>query len=220
VRKIKNLLLSWLAEYLGPFIIIFYSRTLRFCLKDEENVEPFFRQGQIAIFAFWHGRMFALIYKHRRHNIRVLVSRHRDGELISRIVHRLGYSTTRGSSSRGGSQALLALKDSLADRCHYAFTPDGPRGPREQVKPGIIFFAQTSGLPVIPVTTAAQKKIVLKTWDHYIIPKPFSKVVIMYGAPIYIPPSLTDQEREAVTAQVETELKRLGLKADELAATL
>ena len=219
MKKLKRLLLLWFAEYVGSLIIGLYSLTLRLRMQGEENVEPIFKQGRNVIYAFWHGRMFSLIFKHRTYNIRVLVSRHRDGEIISRIVHRLGYTTARGSSTVGGSHALLALKESLSTGCNYAFTPDGPRGPKEKLKPGLIFFAQASGLPVIPVTSAARKKFELSSWDNYSIPKPFSKVIIKYGAPVQVPAGISENEREVYRQLVQKKLIELGQEADRLIAS-
>lgn len=220
MKKLKTKLLLWAAEYLGSWVIALYSATLRLRLRGEENVEPLFKQGRNVVYAFWHGRMFPLIYKHRHYNIQVLVSRHRDGEIISRIVERLGYTTARGSSSVGGSQALLALRESLSARRNYAFTPDGPRGPRENLKPGLVFFAQASGLPIIPVAAAARKKYELKTWDHFAVPGPFTKVVIAYGAPVYVPPETTETERERYRQRIEETLNRMGRETDQAVLSL
>jgi lysophospholipid acyltransferase (LPLAT)-like uncharacterized protein len=209
-------LLLWLVEYPGTWLIALYSRTFRFTVIGEEQVAPFFKKGTNVIYAFWHGRMFPLIYWHRAHNARVLISQHRDGELISRVVERLGYSTVRGSSTSGGGQAMLALKESLDQHCNYGFTPDGPRGPKEKVKPGVIFFAQQSGLPIIPVTAGAKRKKVFASWDNFKLPHLFSPVVIMYGEPILVPKEINEQEQERFCALLEDKIKELSRKADEL----
>ena len=216
MKKITKKLVMLAAEYLGPWLFSLYSLTLRIRLVGEDNVAPLLEKGDNVIFAFWHGRMFALIHKHRKYNIQVLVSRHRDGEIAARIIKRLGYSVARGSSTEGGSQGLLELRTSLAQKCNYAFTPDGPHGPREKLKPGVVFFAQNSGLPIIPVSTAVKKYYRLKTWDRHFVPKPFSRVIVIYGPPVYIPKKLDETSRTAIIQNLENNIKDLARKAEQM----
>jgi lysophospholipid acyltransferase (LPLAT)-like uncharacterized protein len=210
----KDRLLLWLVEYVGSRLIALYSRTFRITLVGEERVRPLFRNGTNVIYAFWHGAMFPLIHRHRRHNIRVLVSLHRDGEIITRVVEKLGYTTARGSSTRGGGKAMLELKESLAEHCNYAFTPDGPNGPYQKAKPGVIFFAQASGLPVIPVNVAVARQHVFGSWDRFRVPFPFSRVVVVYGEPWYIIGELTEADLERHCVTLEEKLRDLAGQAE------
>jgi lysophospholipid acyltransferase (LPLAT)-like uncharacterized protein len=143
--------------------------------------------GEPCIFAFWHSGILALTYAHRNRGAGVLISRHRDGELISRVVRRLGFRTARGSSTRGGAGGLREMIAFL-DRGHIvAVTPDGPRGPAERVKPGLVYLASRTGRPVVPAASAAGAEWRLNSWDGFRIPKPFARVIVGYGAPVHIP---------------------------------
>jgi len=172
--------------------------------------------GARCIFAFWHARMLPLVYTHRGRGIVVLVSRHHDGEWIARVIERLGFGTVRGSSTRGGEEATRALVAAAARHPMLAFTPDGPRGPAERVKPGVVWLASRTGIPVVPVATAARRAHVFRSWDRFRVPLPFARVVVAYGAPIYVPPFEDDAGLERERVRVERALA--ALTADVAAA--
>jgi lysophospholipid acyltransferase (LPLAT)-like uncharacterized protein len=212
----KDHLLLWLVEHVGVRLISLYSLTFRFTFIGTEHPEGIFRQGTNVIYAFWHGTMFPLIHSHRRHNACILVSQHRDGEIIARIVEKLGYTTARGSSTRGGGKAMLQLKESLAKRCNYAFTPDGPNGPYHKAKPGVIFFAQASGLPIIPIGIAAARQHFFGSWDRFLLPLPFSRVIIAYGEPWYITGEVKDADLDRHCLKLEEKICGLTRQAENL----
>jgi hypothetical protein len=164
--------------------------------------------GERCIFAFWHARLLALAYTHRHRGAVVLVSQHRDGELIARAVGHLGFRLARGSSTRGGDQAMRELLRAAEEGALIAVTPDGPRGPRERVKPGLVALASRSGRPIVPVAAASHPAWVLRSWDRFRVPKPFARVVVAYGEPIAIPPALSEEETERWRAVVEEALAR------------
>ena len=171
------------------------------------------RQGGRCIYAFWHARLFPLVYTHRGRGIAVLISRHRDGEWISRIVESMGFRTARGSSTRGGEGGLLEMLD-LADRGHLlAITPDGPRGPERRVKPGLVYLASRTGWPVIPVASASSRAWVFSSWDRFRVPAPFARVHVAYGAPIPVPGSLDEGAAEAWRRRLEAALESLTAAA-------
>lgn len=146
--------------------------------------------GERCIYAAWHARMLPLVFTHRHRGIAVLVSRHRDGEWIARVIEALGFVTARGSSTRGGEEGVRDMLE-WADRGHLlAVTPDGPRGPRETVKPGLVWLASRTGFPVVPVATSGTPSRVLDSWDQFRVPLPFARTVVAYGEPIHVPPSL------------------------------
>jgi hypothetical protein len=147
-----------------------------------------------CVFVLWHARLLALTYAHRGMGLAVLISRHRDGELIARVVNRLGYVTPRGSSTRGGEAgALEMLRLARAGR-PVVVTPDGPRGPARTVKPGAVFLASRAGIPVVPVSAASSRARVLDSWDRFRVPAPFAKVLVGYGPPIHVPPEIAGAE--------------------------
>ena len=164
-------------------------------------------RGERCIFAFWHARLLPLVYTHRGRGIVVLVSRHRDGELITRIIERLGFETARGSSTRGGEEGLMDLLRRAGERRLLAITPDGPRGPAEKLKPGLVYLASRTGLPVVPVATASSRCLRLRSWDGFRIPRPFARVVVAYGDPIAVPRGIEGDELESWRARVERALE-------------
>ena len=164
-------------------------------------------RGERCIFAFWHARMLPLVFTHRGRGIVVLVSRPRDGELITRIIERLGFGTARGSSTRGGEEGLMDMLRRAGERQLLAITPDGPRGPAEKLKPGLVYLASRSGLPIVPVATASPGSLRLRSWDRFRIPRPFARVVVAYGDPIAVPRGIEGGELESWRARVERALE-------------
>lgn len=178
-------------------------------------MEPVKRQNQSVIYAFWHGRMLILAYSHRRREIHILISQHRDGEFIARIIHQLGFVSVRGSTTRGGTKAIFEMCDKVAQGYDVGVTPDGPTGPGFQVHPGTIYVAQRSGMPIVPITSSAEHRWTLSSWDRFIIPRPFSKAVVMLGEPILVPADSTAEELEQIRIDLETKLTKLTQKADD-----
>jgi len=146
------------------------------------------------IYAFWHGQLLPLAYAHRGLGVTVLVSLNRDGEYITQVIERLGYTTIRGSTSRGGSRALLAMVRHAETGAAVAFTPDGPRGPRHRVQAGVLLCAQRAQVPILPLTMACRPAKQLDSWDRFQIPLPGARQVIVYGEPLTIPAQLATSE--------------------------
>jgi lysophospholipid acyltransferase (LPLAT)-like uncharacterized protein len=143
------------------------------------NQKPF-------IFSLWHGQMLPLLLRHRGEGVTILISEHRDGELITQVAERLGLRAVRGSTTRGASRALLAMTRLLSEGAELAITPDGPRGPARTFAPGALIVAQRSGMPIIPIGVYASRAWRLRSWDAFLIPKPFATVCIVYGDPQYV----------------------------------
>jgi lysophospholipid acyltransferase (LPLAT)-like uncharacterized protein len=164
------------------------------------------------VMGFWHGLQFSLFaYKRRRPTV-VLVSLSRDGSLQARALGLQGLSVVRGSSSRGGARGLVAVVRSLRKGTDAAFAVDGPKGPRGVVKGGVVAAARTAGARLVPVGAAMAKGLVLeRAWDRYAIPLPFSRVEIVFGAPIgpNLPNARTELENAIARANLEAE-RRLG----------
>jgi lysophospholipid acyltransferase (LPLAT)-like uncharacterized protein len=156
------------------------------------------------IFAFWHARLLSLVYVRRDEGAAVLVSRHRDGQLITRVLERMGFTTARGSSTRGGEAGVRELLAAAASGRHLGITPDGPRGPAEIVKEGLVYVAARSGLRIVPLATAAPHSWVLRSWDRFRVPKPFTRLVVAYGAPIAVA-----EPDEAARARIEVALREV-----------
>ena len=183
----------------------------------QRQIEQQVQDAQTPIlFAFWHGRMLYFLkpYEYLGARVTVLVSQSRDGELVAQLLSRFGFQTTRGSTSRGGARGLLAVVNKVGSGMHAGFTPDGPRGPRYQVQPGLVRVAKRTGAPILPMTFGAQWKRVLASWDAFLLPLPFSRVVVVYGEPIYVPADASAASLEAKRREVEASLQRITEIAD------
>ncbi|HET7552929.1 MAG TPA: lysophospholipid acyltransferase family protein [Gemmatimonadaceae bacterium] len=142
--------------------------------------------GKPVIFTLWHGEMLALLWNHRGEGITVLISEHGDGEIIARVAEALGFRTVRGSTSRGAGRALLGMSRTVQGGGDVAFTPDGPRGPARKFAPGALIVAQRTGAPVITLAVSPSRSWRLKSWDRFVIPRPFARIRIAYGDPVYL----------------------------------
>ena len=142
--------------------------------------------GHQPILSFWHGRIFPATLYFQRRGIVVITSENYDGEWIARIITKFGYGTARGSTSKSGSRALLQLVRDVKSKA-VAFTLDGPRGPAEVAQPGAVWLSKATGNPLIPFHAEAASSWQLRSWDRTQIPKPFSKVAMAIGAPLYVP---------------------------------
>jgi len=193
--------------------------TWRVRVVGAQHLEECRKSGGL-IYALWHGCLLPLVYIKRRQRIVVLVSQGRDGEYVTRIIHRFGFETVRGSSTRGGFRSLVELVRLGRTGRELAFTPDGPRGPRGRVQPGLLITAQRTGLPILPLAAAARPCKRLSSWDRFAVPLPFARTVLAYGPPVRIPPGENleamigrwtppvEAAIEATTARAEEEAQR------------
>lgn len=193
--------------------------TLRPVFLQHEMLEQLLaNKKQPLLFAVWHGRMLYLlqVYRHYRpERITVLVSQSKDGDLISLLLKQFGIDATRGSSSRGGALGLLELMHkATAGYQVVAITPDGPRGPRYTVQPGIIAVASKSGAPIVPITYGARWKKVCASWDQFLIPLPFSRIVVVCGEPIAVPAQADTTTLHEKQHELEKSLRHITALAD------
>ncbi|MBA2685669.1 MAG: lysophospholipid acyltransferase family protein [Gemmatimonadaceae bacterium] len=157
---------------------------------------------QPVIFCLWHCELLCLMWNFRKLGIVVLISEHGDGEIASRAAESMGYRTIRGSSRRGAERALLALAREVEGGAHVAVTPDGPRGPAESFAPGALIAAERSGAPIVLLRAVADRAWRLNSWDRFIIPKPFARLTIYIGEPVFVRTgSLRDAASESPTFQ-------------------
>ncbi len=167
------------------------------------------------VYALWHRSLLSIAYHFRTRGIAILISPSFDGELIARTIRYVGYSAVRGSSSRGGAAGLLGMKRALQQTNYAAFTVDGPRGPRYIAKPGAIKLAQQIGGGVGIFYAHPERFWQLRSWDRFVIPKPFSRVVISWQPPVPVPASANDVELEIARIAVEQALERARLAAEQ-----
>lgn len=206
-RDIRPRLFSGLAYAIVRAI----GATLRIRTRDEEKFESV-EGGKIL--CGWHGRSLVASAKYRGRGFWVIVSLSRDGEIQNHVFRRLGFSTIRGSTGRGGERALVESIRALKKGAVMPITPDGPRGPSGVVQGGILAMARKSGCALIPVGISARPRILTQSWDRYMIPLPFAKAMMCFGDATRIPPEATDEEIEAIRRKLEADMHRLQDDAD------
>jgi lysophospholipid acyltransferase (LPLAT)-like uncharacterized protein len=206
----------WAGSLAGALVIKILNRSCRVSVVGG-RFDPLFPAGDedgVPIYVAWHQRMFAYFeYLGNRH-VAVMISRSWDGEIVSRAAAHLGFRPIRGSSTRGGTGALRELLDVLGQGRPVGFLADGPKGPARTAKMGPVASGRHRGDPIIPLAWNADRKWVLKSWDRYYIPKPFSRVVLYIGAPIRVPPGAGRETLEEKRRELEKALDRLCREAD------
>ena len=168
---------------LGKGFLRVLARTWRVRVVNEGYLFDLRRAERPFIFALWHGHLLPLLWHHRGQGVLVLISEHRDGEMVAQAAESLGYGLIRGSTTRGGDRALISLVRELKAGHEVAITPDGPRGPAETFAPGALVAAQRSDSFILPVAAAADRAWRLRSWDRFVIPKPFARVTVAYATP-------------------------------------
>lgn len=202
---------------LGSLVLGALGATWRVKWVGRKHTAALKTEGHNWIYAFWHGGLLALIYAHRRQNIKVLVSTHRDGELVARVITKLGFNAVRGSTTRGGGRALFMMAG-LRMGAPLGVAPDGPRGPAKRVHPGVVYLAQRSGLPIVPLTSASAPSWNARSWDSFTVPLPFSRCAIGYGEPLWVPPDAKGKEIQKAGDELERRLNALQVELDALVA--
>lgn len=158
-------------------------RTWRIKIIHSEGLDRLRSSGEAFIYVLWHGQLLPLLWQHRGEEASVLISEHRDGEMVAQAAASLGYGLIRGSTTRGGGRALIGLVRALQAGKRVAITPDGPKGPPLKFAPGALVAAQRSNSFILPVAVSASRAWHLRSWDRFMIPKPFARVTIAYGTP-------------------------------------
>ena len=194
--------------------------TLRLRVEGVDALVPHWAAARPLIYCVWHGRILMVPWlnarlrrTHGARTVSVLASRSRDGGLVGGYVSRFGLDVVRGSSSRGGATALRALVTAVQAGRDVALVPDGPRGPRGQLAPGVVALASLTGAPVVPVGFAARPANRLATWDAFLVPAPFARAALVFGAATTI---ARDADRERARKDVERSLDEVTAAADRL----
>jgi hypothetical protein len=214
-----NAAAQWLLFNVAPVLVHAYIRVLHASMRIDVRGAEALASARSSpgryILCFWHSRFVLMPYCYPGPRIVVLSSNHRDAEALVRILRKFGIEQARGSSTSGGATGLRQILRKVEEGCDVGLTPDGPRGPRRRVQPGVIAVARFTGLPIIPVTFSATPARRLKTWDRTLLPKLFSKGLFVYGDPVSVPRDADDGVQEAKRRQLEAELDRITDLADD-----
>jgi lysophospholipid acyltransferase (LPLAT)-like uncharacterized protein len=189
--------------------------TWRYEVIAEEGVTPV-RFGQKAgaeIYCFWHQCVLPCAMYFRRTGGVILISRSFDGELVTRILGMFGFDAVRGSSSRAGGEGLLGLKSALASGRPAIFTADGPRGPIFQTKMGPVKLAQMTGAPIGAFHLQPECAWVINSWDHFLVPKPFTRIIVSWASWTHVPADLAPEQAEPKRQQLNDAIERARLRA-------
>jgi len=213
-KKQKKALLQFLAEKFAWLFVLFWGYIARVQVVNRRYYYEAHAHGKGVIYAVWHGRMLVPILALRQNKVAAMVSRHNDGEMIARTIVRLGYETVRGSSSHGGREAYRDMLKMLKAGRVCAVLPDGPRGPRCELKLGTILLAQRGNAVLLPITFSARKPIVINSWDQFMLWKPFSKIRLVYGKPFVVPRKISPQKLEPIRLEFEKQMNDLQKDAD------
>ncbi len=195
VKLLGKKLLLFLLPPLGSLFlrILYFSCRKKFILPKSLPQEPF-------IVAFWHGELLMqpFLYKkvRKEHKIAVMISEHFDGEIIARVIKSFNFDTVRGSPKKGGAKALIRALRLVKEGYDIAITPDGPRGPRFSVAPGIVMLSQKANIYIVPFRYKASSYWELNSWDRFIVPKPFSKLTFYIGKPFKLN-GMSEEEAKA-----------------------
>jgi lysophospholipid acyltransferase (LPLAT)-like uncharacterized protein len=187
----RERLLIWLFGWAGYLLIRIIGPTLRYAVSIEEGGPPHWYVAPV-IYPFWHRCLIPACFLWRNKRIAVLTSTSFDGEYIARILERFGYTPVRGSSTRGGVRGLLGMQQELEAGHAVAFTIDGPKGPVYVAKPGPVLLARITSLPILCFHVALEDPWVLKSWDQFMVPRPFSRALLRISKLIYVPADAED----------------------------
>lgn len=166
------------------------------------------------IAAIWHSRILAFSYLYKGWDAAIMVSQSDDGEIIARILGQQGFEPVRGSTTRGGQRALGKLVLRVKEGKAAVIIPDGPQGPRYKAQHGIISLARKTGIPIIPMTSSAQKAFFLPSWDRFMLPRPFNRCLVIYGQPLFVPENADRPTEDMLRIRLENELNRITHEAD------
>lgn len=207
--------LRWnLIGILGKWILWVWIKSTRMKVLGESKYKELRRQKKPAIILIWHGKIFLAPYFFRKREIMPLISPSEDGEIIAQIVSRWGYKVLRGSSSHSIIRAWGEMRRELKRGGQVIIVPDGPRGPDREMKPGALKLARDTGAYLIPFTFSSSKKKILRSWDNFLIPKPFSRVVVMFGDPFSVGRGLTEEDLERERLRIESLFVLFDAEAD------
>lgn len=207
--KFKDRLLLALLPPIASLIIRLLYRLNRIDYVGEEHPRTLWDRGEQMILPYWHEQTLLMVFSYRGPKVNVLISESKDGELLTRTMRYFNVDAVRGSSSRGGRSAFRSLLNLCKEKVDIVLTPDGPRGPRRELKDGVIQLARLSGRPVVPMAFACSRGFRFSSWDRFLFPLPFGRGVYAFGEPLYCrkEDNIEEFKTRLQSAMNETQLK-------------
>ncbi len=216
-RRLKSTVLKKIPPIVAALTYLWGKSCTRITVLNGDFESELALSGRGCVYVTWHQRLLNLFFLKYRRPVTIMISRSKDGDLVAAVSEKLGFGTVRGSSSRGGVTAMFQLIDKIKKNPETAagMLGDGPRGPARRLKPGTLKIAQATGVPIIPFAYSAKRHKLFASWDRFMMPFPFSPLVVIFGDPITIPASAGSDELEILRRQVEESLNDLTCRCDE-----
>ena len=219
LKKITSLgIIKVIISILGAFYVhlVFFTSNIKY--KNKRNIDSLLNKNKSFIYSFWHDQLLMCpLTWDRQSKIMVLISKHRDGDIVAKLISILGFGSIRGSTNKpkknknkGSLKAVRQMLKCLDSNISIGIAPDGPKGPRHKISDGIIHIARLSGKEILPVGIGFKKKWILNTWDKFIIPKIFNEICFVWGKPIKVSKS----SRESIRLKKDLELLMNQLTAE------
>lgn len=217
MKQLKQKILLFLGNHLLTYVIRVLCKTVKIKKINSDAVEKLGGENKNFVLAFWHGTMTIPWFLHRNKNFGAIVSQSKDGKLLSNLLEKWNYKLTRGSSHKGGKEALGRLLEMAGNNYSIAITPDGPTGPVFKMKPGAVVTAKKSGIPLLLMGVGYKKFYEFRSWDNFKIPKLFSEAQVIYSDAIIIPEELDYDATNEKIIECEKILNELQIKASTFA---
>jgi lysophospholipid acyltransferase (LPLAT)-like uncharacterized protein len=207
-KEIKYFFLNTLLTSIIFYLLDLYTKTLRVRFEGTEKIQKHLEKGGRVIISSWHQRFFGGFFLPRifKWSPCIMISQSRDGDFISKVVQHIGWIPVRGSSSRGGKTALRVLAQGVIEHRIGGHIVDGPTGPPRVIKPGLISLARSTDAVVCPGVVSYENAWIMNSWDHFMIPKPFSRVLFRFGSIFSVPEILSDDQFESFLKEMEDDL--------------
>ena len=209
----KKKVLQFLGNTVVKYLVNVLCKTLKITEVNKKNIDNLGNRNYVL--AFWHGTMLLPWYLFRNKNLTAIVSKSKDGNILTKLLQMWNYNVQRGSSSKAGKEVLQKLIENALQNKSIAITPDGPRGPEKEMKAGAVIIAKKANVPLILVGIAFKKKKILNSWDKFQVPHLFTKAYAVYSEPILINKNLSYEETDKKIKEIEKELNNLQNQAEQ-----
>jgi len=214
LKPLRKKIVAWLGPWFTYWTIKVLGWTVRVKVVHPEIPGSLWEKGIPFIMTFWHGRLLMMAHGYKGKRLSFLISSHRDGQVMGKAGELLGHHPIVGSTTRKGFSGFKNMIKAIQNGSDIVIAPDGPKGPRQEAQMGVVELSRLTGKPMVPVIFSASKKILLNTWDRFLIPYPFSRGVFIWGDPIYIDPNGDQNHLEERRQLLEKRLNELTEQAD------